>query len=526
MSMGEKLMAKMPAPVQAAGRFVGGATQSGVAPWLGRGIAGAGTGFQGADAYNRLQKGDVPGAIVSGVGALGSAASFVPHPVTRLGGAAVGVGAGLLNMYLDKLKQKVDQQPAPAPAQAPMPQMAAGGLAGYDIGGKVKLAKKLSSGYLHHTAKNPNPLVGTRFEVKDLGGLAPVKPMDLEDIRGHMIHSKPWDLSARNRQILSVSGKPLTTEIIPHGGQGYPRDLEHMAKDIGGASALPISNRTQTITDISSREGEKLGGTGEVTMSPSTMAKFSEDYAIPTFDTYKNLWDQAEPGATRTQALLEKLRFASPVQLKTETPIPFAGMVKDVKYPFRDLKSLDFNDPDVMDRFLKVPDLRKAMIKELRSKENQKMMGYNAEDLSAAHTDPDLLGIPPGYAGHTMIQMRPGSRPTLSSNLTYDTDYAGQYSGSIGHTPTPVLLNKAYSKINEEMRALHPNANEDSLHRLTMGALYTRNEGVSDLVNDEMINRVGAYHEGVKQNKINPNDVQGALQFLSKPGAYNEGGEV
>ena len=520
------IMSKLPEPVQAAGRFVGGMTQSGVTPWLGRGLAGAGTGFQGADAYNRFQQGDYPGAAISGLGALGSAASFIPNPVTRVGGAAVGIGAEALNMYLDSLKKKVEQQPAPAPAQAPMPQMAAGGLAEYDIGGKVKLAKKLSSGYLHHTAKNPNPLVGTRFEVKDLGGLAPVKPMDLEDIRGNMIHSKPWDLSARNRQILSVSGKPLTTEIIPHGGQGYPRDLEHMAKDIGGASALPISNRTQTITDISSREGEKLGGTGEVTMSPSTMAKFSEDYAIPTFDTYKNLWDQAEPGATRTQALLEKLRFASPVQLKTETPIPFAGMVKDVKYPFRDLKSLDFNDPDVMDRFLKVPDLRKAMIKELRSKENQKMMGYNAEDLSAAHTDPDLLGIPPGYAGHTMIQMRPGSRPTLSSNLTYDTDYAGQYSGSIGHTPTPVLLNKAYSKINEEMRALHPNANEDSLHRLTMGALYTRNEGVSDLVNDEMINRVGAYHEGVKQNKINPNDVQGALQFLSKPGAYNEGGEV
>jgi hypothetical protein len=148
MSMGEKLMAKMPAPVQAAGRFVGGATQSGVAPWLGRGIAGAGTGFQGADAYNRFQKGDYPGAAVSAVGALGSAASFVPHPATRVGGAIIGVGAEALNMYLDSLKKKVEQQPAPAPAaapaQAPMPQMAAGGLAGYDLGGKVNFAKNVA----------------------------------------------------------------------------------------------------------------------------------------------------------------------------------------------------------------------------------------------------------------------------------------------------------------------------------------------------------------------------------------------
>ena len=467
----------------------------------------------------------------AGVSAVGAAAPYVTPKIAKMvppkyrgavqaAGVAAQYGAPLVNFVERKLLGPKEEKE----------EKAAGGLIQhYDAGSLVKganAAKKAVSGYLHHTAVNPNPLVGTRFEVKDLGGLAPVKPMDLEDIRGHMIHTKPWDLSARNRQILSVSGKPLTTEIIPHGGQGYVRDLEHIAKDIGGASALPISNKTQKITDISSREGEKLGGTGQVTMTPSTMAKFSEDYAVPTFDTYKNLWDQAEPGAARTQAMLEKLRFSSPIQLKTETPIPFAGMVKDVKYPFRDLKSLDFNDPEVMDRFLKVPDLRKAAIKEWRSKENQKMMDYNAEDLSAAHTDPDLLGLPPGFSGHTMIEMRPGSRPSLSSNLTYDTDYAGKYSGSIGHTPTPVLLNKAYSKINQEMRALHPNADEDKLHRLTMGALYTRNEGVSDLVNDEMINRVGAFHEAVKQNKIDPHNVQGALQFLAKPGAYAEGGEV
>ena len=121
------IMSKLPESVQAAGRFIGGATQSGVTPWLGRGLAGGATGFQGADAYNRFQQGDYPGAAISGLGALGSAASFVPHPATRVGGAAVGISAEALNMYLDSLKKKVEQQPAPAPAQAPMPQMAAGG---------------------------------------------------------------------------------------------------------------------------------------------------------------------------------------------------------------------------------------------------------------------------------------------------------------------------------------------------------------------------------------------------------------
>lgn len=133
------VMAKMPEGVQAAGRFLGGATQSGVVPWLGRGLAGAGTGFQAADAYNRFQQGDIPGAAISGLGALGSAATFVPHPATRLGGAAIGLGAEALNMYLDKLKQQAAQ---PAPTQAPLSAPAPQGMA---KGGEVlKQLKKLN----------------------------------------------------------------------------------------------------------------------------------------------------------------------------------------------------------------------------------------------------------------------------------------------------------------------------------------------------------------------------------------------
>jgi hypothetical protein len=82
---------------------------------LGRGIAGVGVGAYGADMYNRLQQGDITGGVVSGLGALGSAAAFIPHPVTRVGGTAIGIGAEALNLYLDSLKKKP-------------PQMAKGGL--------------------------------------------------------------------------------------------------------------------------------------------------------------------------------------------------------------------------------------------------------------------------------------------------------------------------------------------------------------------------------------------------------------
>jgi hypothetical protein len=133
------MMAKLPGPVQAAGRFVSGAAQAGVTPYLGRAVAGGSAGYQGVDAYNRFQQGDIPGAVISGVGALGSAASMIPTPVTRVGGAGLGIGAEMLNQYLDSLKQKANAMGQPS--QQPMPQMARGGLVHLKKGGEPELGE-------------------------------------------------------------------------------------------------------------------------------------------------------------------------------------------------------------------------------------------------------------------------------------------------------------------------------------------------------------------------------------------------
>jgi hypothetical protein len=73
---------------------------------LGRGVVGLGAGMQGADALNRYNEGDTSGAIISGIGALGTTAAMAPHPVARIVGTGVGLGAEGLNMFLDKLKNK------------------------------------------------------------------------------------------------------------------------------------------------------------------------------------------------------------------------------------------------------------------------------------------------------------------------------------------------------------------------------------------------------------------------------------
>jgi hypothetical protein len=60
---------------------------------LGSTIMGAGAGIEGAQAYEAYKRGDYPLAAIHGLGALGSAASLIPTPMTRLGGGALSLAA-------------------------------------------------------------------------------------------------------------------------------------------------------------------------------------------------------------------------------------------------------------------------------------------------------------------------------------------------------------------------------------------------------------------------------------------------
>lgn len=63
---------------------------------------GAGVGYGSAEAYNRAKAQDIPGAIIAGTGALGSAVSMVPGLVPSLVGNTVALGAEQLNKYRDE----------------------------------------------------------------------------------------------------------------------------------------------------------------------------------------------------------------------------------------------------------------------------------------------------------------------------------------------------------------------------------------------------------------------------------------
>ena len=129
---------------------------AGKMPLLLKSAAGAGAGVQGADAYNRLQQDDFLGAGIGAIGAAGSAASLIPHPVTRIGGTAIGMGAGALNAYIDYLKSKSQPQP-----------MAMGGLVNMARGKAVTETKKAATEAAKKLSAKMSP--GLSF-----GNMAPV----------------------------------------------------------------------------------------------------------------------------------------------------------------------------------------------------------------------------------------------------------------------------------------------------------------------------------------------------------------
>jgi len=77
-------------------------------------LGGALAGYQGQEAFDRYQKGDMTGATVAGMGALGGLASMVPHPATRVLGATASAVSPAALAVLDKMRSMNQQPKVPA----------------------------------------------------------------------------------------------------------------------------------------------------------------------------------------------------------------------------------------------------------------------------------------------------------------------------------------------------------------------------------------------------------------------------
>lgn len=130
----EKLAGRSPATARTMAG-VGGMLRKGVAPpFLERTAAGAYGGYSTADAINRAKQGDIPGAAISGTGALGSALTVSRNPRAR----AAGLGLMGLSYLGDRVyESQAESGPGLIESIAPYYE-GAKAFFGYKAGGAIK----------------------------------------------------------------------------------------------------------------------------------------------------------------------------------------------------------------------------------------------------------------------------------------------------------------------------------------------------------------------------------------------------
>jgi hypothetical protein len=346
--------------------------------------------------------------------------------------------------------------------------------------------------YRKSTPLKPDPEVGTRFEREYIGGLAEKTPVRIEDLQGASAMIMPWDSTSRNMRISSISEETLPRAVITHGGQDYSRDIEHIERGIGGASNLSIAKRIQDRDAIARQENLEAGGSGRVIHLPTTMGEGSENFSVMPTEALLGILDMRQPSKKMIKDIDASIRnFKVPKGV---------GEKRVITRPFKNFKGI-MTEEGRMQLYTgegidsTAGELRKAFVDRLVLKENQEALGFNAEDLSAALTDPSLAGLSKGYSGNTVLMTdETGMHLLPSSNPTYSTDFTARYLGTLGQSvPTEVLFPRLFPSLTEEMAG-----KKGDIRNMVLGAMEKRKSGVSELIDQQVIDN---YYNYLEQQK-------------------------
>ena len=351
---------------------------------------------------------------------------------------------------------------------------------------------KQAGAYLVSTPQKPNPQVGTRYQREFLGGLAPKAPVKIEDYQGASLMVMPWDSTSRNYSVSGVSDEVFPTPIITHGGQDYARDLAHIQQGIGGASGLSIAKRIRDRDKFARQENIMAGGTGEILHLPITMGAGSENFSMMPTQGLLQLLDMRNLSKSQLQGLDESIRNFKVAK--------GTGEKRKVTTPFKNFAGLSSEEGRIQiqsgEGLGSTPgELRKAIVDRLTTKGSQELLNFNAEDLSAALTDPALANVPKGYVGNTVLMTDPlGMHLRPSSNPSYNTDFTAQYMGTLGqNVPIEVLAPGLMESLTKEFAG-----KKGDIRNMALGAMEKRKEGVSPMINQEMIDNYYRYLEQQK----------------------------
>jgi hypothetical protein len=366
------------------------------------------------------------------------------------------------------------------------------GYEGTGLLGKIAPDMKMYA-YLPSTPKNPNPLVGTRFESQAQGNLVPEVPLKIEDLKGASLKVVPYDLTNADRLITSVSGELLDNPVYTMGGGDFSRLIPNYEKNIGGASGKEIAKRVVGRTESARRENLAKGGTGEVFSTPITMAKKSEWFTTYPTDIAKqfvlrgDLKDIAD--------FNQSMREASIVGKAKKRPFGNFQGIETPEGQAQLLTGKGFGAGGTPGEF------RKAFMQKMSLKGNQQKFGYNFEDIVNSSLEPEIMNLPKGFAGRNIIRTFEDAAltPSLEGSKiqAYDTDIAGKYFGRLQPTPVESLMPKTYNRLFQFFSEKYPDKHPAAIKNMAIGAMEKRKNNIGEIIDQEVIDSYYKYQEGL-----------------------------
>jgi hypothetical protein len=376
-----------------------------------------------------------------------------------------------------------------------------------------ELTPQVMSAYRPHTPLKPDPDVGTRYKKQYVGGLAPRKDLDIQDLEKSSVKIFPWDATSRNQLITEVSDVPLTKPVLTEGGDEYMMDLQHMANRIAGASNEGIAKRIVDRINQASVENQMLGGTGKVYGFPIRMGEGAENAATFPTDVVMDLLNQAGLKKKELKELDTSMRNmlfeGDKGAFKDMAPIGTPEFEHQLRAGLKSDKEKKITGFTSMN-------LRKALMNRLGLVEYQKRLGYNLPDLTGAVLSDELKGVPKGYVGNVAAELDPFTNIRPSKSSTYSHDFSGQYAGSMPNMPVEFLMPNVYESIYREMKEKYPKFAPEALRNMTIGAMEKRKDKISELIGPRSVDAVKTFQEGLMQGEFDPYDINQVYDYMRR----------
>ena len=293
--------------------------------------------------------------------------------------------------------------------------------------------------YIPVTPKNPNPIVGTRYNTEQLPGIVDRRPVNYDEMLGGSMITFPTDKLSRNVKVTNVSDIPLgNNAFVTPGGLMYMMDKNNIKRKIGYASNLGASTSQNNRALVASEANLKMGGTGRVFVAPHTMPSGGENFSTGPTLGLLSLIDTTNPSPKILDLVSEQMRNAT---------------VKGVKGKYKDFVGL--NDPASRDQLLTgqgllagTPgDLRKVFVDKMSNVAAEKGLGFNYSDLQNAMFDQNIMNRPSFWMGDSIYEALPKLGTTPGTHGAYDTDIPGLFFGNTRGALISDFMQPVYNRI-------------------------------------------------------------------------------